>query len=232
MPQQLKYIAQLAMDSYYKEYKSDTDFWEIGDFIAMVGNTVAGMYLSFYQQDYNMLRQEKKDEVVSFDSGWLLEQDIDVSKVGKELVGYLDKAVMTFPYDRSSIGVQNVFITDPYSDDEVERTSISEKWQLKYIPKVNKMFFYPDVSKDGLGAKLIFINKGDCNVKKVKVLYVPTMNDGEAMVADGVISDAINKTITAMRQIEQGNIIDMTNNGNGNKIIQSEIDKNTLANGR
>lgn len=233
MPQQLKYIAQLAMDSFYQSYKTQDDFWEIEDFISLMGNTIAGMYLAIYQQDFAMLRQEKKDEVVSFDSGWLLEQEIDVKKEGRNLIGYLDAPVMTFPYDRSSIGIQNVFITEPFSDNETERVTLSSLWQLKHLPKVDKVFFCTDLSstkdcdKAGLG-KIIFVNKGDCNIKKARVLYVPTMNDGNAWVADGIISDAITKTVLSMKQIEQGTIVDSTNNGNENKIIQSEIDKNTL----
>lgn len=230
MPQQLQYVAQLAMDNFYQSYKGEDDFFDLEDFISMCGNTVAAIYLSFYQQEYNMLRQESKDEVVSFDSGWLLEKDLKVEKESIDsLYAILDEGVMTFPYDRSSIGIQNIFITDPSSTDEVERTNISSVWRLKYIPKTNKIWFYTTVSNEG--TKIQFINKGDCNIKKVKVLYVPTMTNPDSPVADGVISDAVIKTVVAMKQIASGNVVDQTANMNGNKIMQTEIDKNTLGNG-
>lgn len=228
MPQQLKYVAQLAMDNFYQSYKGDDDFWELSDFISMCGNTIASMYLNFYQQEYAMLRQDKKDEVVSFDAGWLLGQEVSVVKdKAGDLSADLDNPVMTFPYDRSSIGIQSVFITEPKSFDEIERISLSALWQLKYLPKVDKIFFYSNVAKDGKG-NLGFINKGDCNIKKIRVLYVPSMTDGEAVVADGIISDAVLKTVVAMKQIAEGNVVDQTADGNGNKIMQTEIDKNTL----
>lgn len=231
MPQQLKYIGQLAMDNFYENYKGDDDFWELPDFITMCGNTAAEMYQTFYQQAYQMLRQEKKQEVVSFDAGWLLAQDVEVTKDGKFLFVELDKPVMTFPYDQSSIGIQNVFILEPYSDDECERTSLSQKWQLKYTPKINKVFFYSDVAPMNCDvvSKISFINKGDCSIKKVRVLYVPVLNDGDAVIPDGIINGVISKTVLTMKQIAEGTVVDKTADSNNNKILQSELDKNAIS---
>jgi hypothetical protein len=230
MPQQLKYVAQLAMDNFFQQYKGENDFWELDDFISMCGNTISSMYLTFYQQEYSQLRQEKKDEVISFDAGWLLEQEVEVKKNGVGLYALLEKPVMTFPYDKSSIGLQSIFITEPLSVDELERTSLAALWQLKYMPKTNRIFFYSDVAPTDCMSisKVGFVNKGSCNIKKIRVLYVPTMNDGDANVPDGIISDAVTKTVLAMKQIEQGTIIDQTENQNSNKIMQTEIDKAVL----
>ena len=230
MPQQLKYVAQLCMDNYFQTYKGENDFWELDDFISMCGSTIAAMYLTFYTTEYNMLRQEKKDEVISFDSGWLLEQEVEVQKNGIGLYATLNKPVMTFPYDKNSIGLQNIFITDPVSPDELERTSLGALWQLKYIPKTNRIFFYSDTGSGSCLtiSKIGIINKGNCNIKKIRVLYVPSMQDGDAIVADGIISDAISKTVLSMRQMANGNVIDQTADSNSNKIMQTEIDKNTL----
>lgn len=230
MPQQLKYVGQMAMDQFYQQYKGDEDFWELEDFISMCGNTIASIYLTFYQQEYAMLRADRNTDGISFDAGWLLEQEATVEKKGNKLLAILDKPVMTFPYDKSSIGVQNVFISDPETSDELERSSISTLWQLNYIPKTNRIFFYSDVSaaKCDVISSLGFVNKGNCNIKKVRVLYVPTMVDENANVPDGIIGDAIIKTVLAMRQIETGNVVDQTANQNSNKILQTELDKNTL----
>lgn len=231
MPQQLKYVAQTAMDQFYQSYKGETDFFDLEDFISMCGNTIAGIYLQFYQQEYGMLRQERKDEVISFDAGWLLEQEVEVQKNGIGLYAKLDKPVMTFPYDRSSIGLQNIFIVEPASQDEVERTSLAALWQLKYIPKTNRIFFYSDTGGNAACltiSKIGIVNKGNCNIKKIRVLYVPSMTDGDAIVADGVIGDAITKTVLAMKQMAAENIIDKTADQNDNKIMQTEINKTTL----
>lgn len=221
------------MDNFYQAYKGEDDFWDIEDFVSMTGNTIASMYQTYYQQQYAMLRQDKQPEVVTFDGGWLLEQEVDVQKEKTKLYALLEKPVMTFPYDKSSVGIQNVFITDPYTEDELDRVSISSLYQLKYIPYTDKVFYYPDVSvrqdcdNEGIG-KIGFVNKTGCNVKKVRVLYVPVMNDADAVVPDGVISDAVTKTVLAMRQMATGNVVDETADSNQNKILQTELDKNTL----
>lgn len=231
MPQQLKYVAQLAMDNFYNEYKGETDFWDLEDFITQCGNQIAAIYTSFYQQAYGMLRQEKKEEVVSFDAGWLLQQVVAVKKdVNNKMYATLDCPVMTFPYDQNSIGVQNVFITDPYIENECERTGLSALWQLKYLPKTNRTFFYSDVASINcdIASQIGLVNKGSCNVKQVTVYYIPVMNNGEAIVPDGVISDAITKTVLTMKQMEAGVVVDTTNDGNSNKVLQTELDDNNL----
>lgn len=219
------------MDNFYQSYKGENDFWELEDFISMCGNTIAATYLTFYQQEYSMLRQEKKDEVISFDAGWLLEQDAEVKQNGVNFYALLNNPVMTFPYDKSSIGLQTIIPIEPASTDELERTSLASLWQLKYMPKTNRIFFYSDIStKDCLTiSKVGIINKGNCNIKKVRILYVPSMQDGLAPVPDGLISDAITKTVLSMKQIATGNVIDQTADSNSNKILQTELDKNTLS---
>lgn len=230
MPQQLRYVAQLAMDNYYQQYKGEDDYWDLEDFVSMCGNTVSGLYSTFYQQEYAMLRQERKDEVISFDAGWLLEQEAEVQKAGDRLFAVLEKPVMTFPYDQSSSGIQTIFITEPSSFDELERTNLGALWQLKYLPKTNRIFFYSDVEKTSCVSisKLGFINKGNCNIKKIRILYIPSMSDEFANVADGIIADVVLKTVLAMKQMAANTVVDQTADQNSNKILQTELDKKTL----
>lgn len=235
MAKKLIDVAQLAMDNYYQTYKSQEDFFDLPDFVDMVGNAVSAIYLQFFREKYAMIRQDRNPELVSFDVGWLSEQEVEVKKEKNErLVAKLKEPVMVFPYDTNSAGIQFVFVSEPYSDDEVERASMASLWQLKYIPKVNKMFFTPQVTIDsecdtkGNGS-LIIVNKSNCNVHKVRVLYVPVLgNDGESFVPDGIVEEAVFKTVMGMKQMANGQIIDMTSNSNPNKILQSEIDKNTV----
>lgn len=230
MPQQLRYVAQLAMDNYYQNYKGEDDFWDLEDVVSMCGNTASALYSTFYQQEYAMLRQERKDEVISFDAGWLLEQEVEVKKVGDRLFAVLERPVMTFPYDKSSTGLQTIFITEPNSYDELERTSLGALWQLKYLPKTNRIFFFSDVAPTSCMTicQIGFINKGNCNIKKIRVLYVPSMTDEMANVADGIIADVVVKTVLAMKQMAAGNVVDETADQNSNKILQTELDKKTL----
>lgn len=221
MPTKLKYIAQNALDLFYQNYKSDIEFWTLDDAIDFTGQAAAAIYQNFYQQEYAMLRSEKKDDVVQFDIGWLSEQILDVKKNDGDLSAIIKCKIMTFPYDRQQVGVQNVFVTDPRSTDEVERTSISAAYQLKFVPNTNKIFFYQDI-----GA-MVLINKGQCNVNKIRVLYVPSMH-GESDIADGVIEPIITSTVNMMRQAADKKVIKKSLDRNQNEILQTEIDKTSL----
>lgn len=219
MPQQLKYVAQLALDNFFQNYRGESDFWELEDFISMCGNTISGMYYDIYKQQYAMLRQEKSTELVSFDTGWLVEEIVPVKQKSVQYLVEFDANVMTFPYDQNDIGIQNVFS----GFDELERVTLGTLWQLKYVPKTNKVFYYSDLGKIGI------YNNTNCNIKELRVLYVPSMTDGDSPVADGIIGDAIAKTIMGMRQMATGQIVDKTDDFNTNKILQTELDRNTLA---
>lgn len=216
MPRLLKYIAQSCSDAWYQDYKSDFQFFTLDDFINNCGNTIAGIYQRFYDQQYAMLRQERKDEVVTFDVGMLSEQILKVTNVNGILSADILQPIMTFMSDQSSTGIQLVY--DDKNRQQIERTTFSEAWQLEYAPKVNKIFFYPQVNK------LSFINKGDCTIQEVRVLYVPAMFD-EAVVADTVADEAIQKTILEMKQLADKNVVKKSLDNNENAILQSEIDK-------
>ena len=218
----LKLVAQQAMDNYYQQFKNDnTDFFSLEDFIQYCGNSVAAIYNTFYLEQYKEIRGDKKDEVVTFDIGWLDEMMLDVKETDGRLFSKFSKSIFTFPFDRSNTGLQNVFIVNPNDRCECERSNINNIWQLEYIPQTNKIFFYVD--KGGLG----FVNKGMCNVKKVRVLYVPSVY-ADMNVPDGIIEMVVQKTVLSMRQMADKHIVKKSLDGNDNQIIESEINKLSL----
>lgn len=221
MPVHLKYVAQQALDLFYQNYKSDIDFWNLGDAIDFTGNAASAIYQNFYQQEYAMLRSEKKDDVVQFDIGWLDEQVLKVENKGGILISKLSCPVMTFPYDRQQSGIQLILITNPASIDEVERTSISAAWQLNYLPVTNKIFWYGDVGR------IVFIKKGTCNAEEVRVLYVPVMS-ADANVPDGIIDQVIMNTVNMMRQAADKKVIKKSLDHNQNEILETEVNKTAL----
>lgn len=219
MPRTLKYLAQSASDEFYQNYKSDFQFFDLDDFITNVGQVVSGIYQKAYELQYRDLRGERKDEVVIFDTGMLAEQILDVTNENGILSAVITHPVMTFLYDQNNAGVQVVF--DLLNNTELERTTITELWQLKYMPKTNRIFFYSDINK------INFVNKGDCNLKKVRVLYVPSMY-ADAVVADTIADQAIQQTILQMRQLADKQVVKKGLDNNENKILETEIDKRQL----
>lgn len=219
MPTLLKLIGQQCQDLWYQQFKSDFQFWELQDFIDNAGNTIAGIYQQYYQAQYKDLRGEKKDEVVTFDTGMLSEQVLDVENKEGVLSAKIIHPVMTFMYDSNNTGIQVVM--DELNKTELERTTITELWQLRYMPKTNRIFFYGDINK------INFVNKGDCNLKKVRVLFVPQMHP-DAVVADTIVDDAVQQTILQMKQLADKVVVKKTLDNNDNLIINAEMDKAQL----
>lgn len=227
MPRLLKYVAQDTMDLYYQNYKADNDFFDLSDFVTHCGNAITAIYQAFYNQEYQQLRQEKKDEFITFDIAWLNADEIDVKKERDITFAILQHSVMTFPFDKSLTGIQLVLDDNGV---EVERTTIQQLFQLKYLPVTNRIFFYADLlggDKCETGSKIKFANKGICNLKKVRVYYVPSVND-DMQVPDGIIENVIQQTLSMMRAAAEKTVIKKSLDGNQNKILETEMDKKQL----
>lgn len=216
MPSILKYVAQNCMDSWYQQFKNDSQFFTLEDFIDNTGNTIAGFYQKYYEQQYKDLRAEKKDEIVTFDTGMLSEQVLDIVQKDGVYYAEIKQPIMTFMYDQNNTGVQ--IVLDAFTNNEIERTTINEKWQLNYLPKTNRIFYYVDT------VRINFINKGDCNIKKVKVLYVPQMHP-DAVIADTLADDAVQQTVLQMRQLADRTVVKKTLDNNDNLVLEAEFNK-------
>lgn len=225
MPAPLKYVGQQAMDLYYQQYKADSvDFFTLEDCTQYCGNFIAAFYQSTYNAEYNRLLQEKKQEVIGFDEGFLDEQILDVTKEsGTDLLyAKFKRPVMSFLNDKNMSGIQNVFIVDPRSGImEIERSPVSQLWQLNYLPKTNRIFYH------GGNDRLNFVNKGSCNLQKVRVLTVPAVFDG-MLVPDGLITDTIKGVPVMMREVWKNSVIKESLDQNKNKVMETEIDKSNL----
>lgn len=216
----LNIIAQYAMDAYYRDFKADSQFFDIDDFIFHVGNTVTDLYLQEYRIEKARIRQEKSDEVVSFSSDWIPHVEVIFENKNGEISATLPKSVMAFPFNSDTVGVQDIIATSPRGA-KLERGSISELWSYAYLPDSDRIYWWVEQNN------IFAFKKGSANLQKAKVFYIPVM-DGDSEVPDGVINYVILTTVTNMRQMETGVVIDKTNDGNSNKVLQSEINKNSL----
>lgn len=215
-------VGSRAMDAYYGNFAANSDFFKLPDFIARVGYVLADFYFNLYREQYAELKAEKTDGIVTFDPLTLNEQILEVKKDGDNLFAPYDKPIMSFAYSDQVAGVQYVSVIEPSGVGEAERISPTAKWQLDAVPFMNKIFFIP--SK--LGIKLI--KKGNCNVSKISVLYVPSASTkGGYDVPDVLVDDIINKTVAAMRELKP-TVIKKTNDQNQNMIMESEINKNAV----
>lgn len=221
MPVAIDIAAQSSMDLFYAQYKSPSDYFDLADFISHCAGIVGNLYMQGYTKEYGELRQERKDEVVSFDPGILNDQLLTVERKDGELVSKLTHPVMSFPYDEQGVGLQDVKATKPLNGVKFERTTNSAQWQLDYVPNCNIIYYF--LQRD----KVKFINKSSVNLQEVKIWYVPSIYDPAFLVPDGIFEFVVTTAAATIKEIVKGQIIKKDIDLNPNKIIQTEL--NTMA---
>ncbi len=221
----LKYIGSSAQDLYYRDFKGNTGFFTLDDFIFRAAVTVAEFYQKLYEQKYQELRQEKiaKDELVGVDQDLLSSQELSF----KDNVATLQFPVMSFLYDKSNVGYQFLLPVNP-ADVKFERASLDEEWQFDYLPVSNRIFWYPKQGTVKLQKKTA------CTIQKGELLYIPAVMGkdgqvfGDAVIADGVAATAINQTVAVMRSLVEGKPVKMSLDNNENVTIPTEINPNAV----
>lgn len=218
----MKFIATQAQDSYYQQYQDGTSFFTLDDFLQRCGDVAADYYRQQWKVMYDELRQERRDEVVGFEPSVLSEQFVKLKKEGTEWIGDIEKPAMSLPYDKQSSGFSNVF--DVKDGTELERSNVNETWQYKYQPYTNRLFYRIDRNK------VKVFTKGAANIQEVRILYVPSINigDGEAELPDGIVNYVVMTTVSQMRQLQQGLVVKTSLDGNPNKIMEGEINKESI----
>lgn len=216
MGQPINIVAQDAMDDFYQNYRSDSDFFTLDDFISRCGQVAADVYQKEWQRQYAEIRQERKPELVSYDPTWLNEQVLKVEEKDSVRFAKLQQPIMSFLYDQQSCGIQYVFRTKPGPEIELERQSLAEGWQLKYTPFSDKIYFTPQSDR------ITFSTNGNCNVVNIKVLYVPAIG-ANMIIADGITNIVISEVVRSMREEKQGTIVKKSIDGNPNTVLQTEM---------
>lgn len=221
MAEVLPIVAQRAMDLYFQSYKSSSQFFDLDDFVFYTGATIADIYRQEAQTKYTELRALKQEEVVTFPADWLLEQRLKIVRKDNETYGELTEPVFSFSWDNQVIGVQDVLPVKPI-DAIFERTTQDAAYQFRHLPYTNRIFWY--VKRN----RILFQNKGGCNVNEVSVLYIPAIN-GSMFVPDAIVDMAINQTVLKMKQVAQGTIEKKGIDGQQKNItIETEMNKMAL----
>jgi hypothetical protein len=222
MATKLNIAAQYAMDSFLKTYRVTTDFVDLQDFIFHAAASAAAIYQALYEREYAKQRADgEKDSVVAFSNDFLSSQVLKVENKDGEVFATLKEGIFSFAYDQSQVGCQNVFCFTPKPQYEIERSDVDELWQLQYLPFTNRNFWALD------GERILIIQKGICNIKEIKVLYVPQVNadNPETLLPDGIVKAVIDSTVNTIRELGQGKIVKKTNDLNENAVPATEINQ-------
>lgn len=225
MPLALKYVATQAMDNFYQTYKSDENFFTLQDFIQYCGNAISDFYSGMWKEKYGELKADRKDEIVTFDTGVLTYADIKIpanTKTNASLTIDMPGGVMVFPYDQNNCGLQSVFFKKDECEDfdnRAIRTTIFQKSQIKNIGIVDRLFYYLDS-----GNKIGLINRRMLPVSDIRVYYVPAITD-DMPVPESIAYRIIAATIQLIKESGKGVVVSRENGNNPNKILETEIDK-------
>lgn len=223
----LPYIAQQALDRFYQTYRSDTSFFTIDDFKEYVGNAVGAYYQQIWDAKYKEVRSEKKDEVVTFDSGILSDQTLTVpseSKTKNSFLLELEQPIMSFMADQNNCGLQAVLYSKTNCDDldtKAIRSTLVQKNSLKLLPICDRIFYYLDGNNIGI------VNKRLLPVNEIKLYYVPAIND-DMIVPEGIRQSVIDMAVTSLKEAHKDVVVKETLGNNQNMVIQSEIDQKQL----
>ncbi len=217
MGQPIDIVAQYTMDAYYRDYKGNSDFFDLDDFIYHCGATAADFYRQEWAAKYAELKAEKSESLVSFGDDQLVTKTLKAKTINGGYVAEIDFPVLSFTYDTQYTGIQSVFS----HGNELERSSSNQRWQFSMMPVTNRIFWYVT------GNKIYFYTKGHCNVGEIEVSFIPGIGP-DMIVPDGISRYVIDTTVGMMRQLEAGKVVKETNDGNKNMVLESEINKAAL----
>ncbi len=210
--------AQNCMDLYYQQFKSDEDFFELYHFKYLCGVAQAKLLQVEYEKAYARSLQIHGIPEARMNPQWFISENVELKAsdiADKEIE--LKDCPFTFLYDASSTGIENVYPLNGKCGDFI-RMSIDDKWKLKSSPATNIVWWFP------FGKKIGFMNL-HCGLKQVKVVYIPSLAKLEDTcgIADGIEADIITWVLNLMAAARNGAVVDMTNDQNPNKVIESEI---------
>jgi hypothetical protein len=214
--------AQMIMDIYYASYKTDENFFALYHFEYLVGV----VYAHILEQEYKDQRREAKQETgytdIALQADLLISKTLDIKRRQDSDEYYIElpSRPFTFPYDPYGFGVQSLRSGVAKCSNFVRATAKIDQ-QLCVMPKVSRIFFYP------LG-KNIELRNMYCHLDKVTVTYLPDITDpdlgDDAEIPKSKEDVVIHEVLQLMMAARNGQVVDMSNNSNPNKVMQTEID--------
>lgn len=212
-------VAQHLMDLYYQQYKSATDFFELIHFKFLASAAYGKILQDEYKLSYDRNRAEEGIGSATLNPEWFIPEDVEIvmSDIG-DREAKLKQPFFTFRFDKQFSGIQEVTPMSPNKCGEFIRLGIDEKWKLKMDIVTDVVFWYPVTDK------IIFHNV-KCGLKKATIFYIPSLSElkDESPIPLSMTDDIVTRVLQIMFAARQGAVIDMTNDGNPNKVIESEI---------
>ncbi len=216
----LSTLSQNTMDLYYQQYKTDDDFFELYHFKYLNSVAYASLLQDEYEKSYNKSLQETGEGHGQINSEWFIHENIKINRA-KEIAPFeaqlTCKSIFSFRYDKQNSAINDIIALNGRCGDFI-RMNLDEKWKLKLLPESSEIYWFP------LGSKIYFSNI-KCGLSEAIIVYIPSIDDmnDDAQIAGGMEKAIIESTLSLMMNARNGAVIDVSNDGNANKTIQTEI---------
>lgn len=215
----LSSLAQTLMDMYYRDFQADGEFFDI-DIFTTIARAVYGKLLDVEAKEWRRVeKQENGYYTIAANPEWQVSETIELKKEdGKKNMfsAQLKDLPFAFSFDKWGYGIQSII---PEEDLKLERTTADKIWELKHMPITQNVYWY------SVQNKIIAFSKCE-KLGKMDVYYVPSLTGAkadEAYVPIAKQGDILTIGFQVMINAKNG-IVDKSNNGNPNSVIQTEVD--------
>lgn len=211
--------AQAAMDLYYQNFATDDDFLKLYHFDYVAGGIYATLLQTEYEQSYARGLRDLGVGVADINPEWFIPESLTTENKGGIQIARLPRPAFSFRFDKHFSGIQDV---EAAGNREFIRITADERYKLKHAGTTENVYWY-------LKGRELFFHNSPAGLKDLVVYLIPALSyDGGEGVDGDIIPDAlrtvvIQETWKAFAQARQGTVVDMTNDGNPNKTIGTEI---------
>lgn len=214
-------VAEMLQDMYYQAYRTDEDFFDLPHFEYIC----AMVYSKILENEYKIARAESKTEEgissVIINGDYLVKEKVAPKKEDGDYILTLKQSIFQFQFDKNNTGIQRISNPNQGCKRFVRTNMQKSDWMSGILPKTDRVFFY------GTGKQVVLKNVTCALNAELTVMYVPeisSVDSEEAIIPEGKGYDVVTIGMDLMKRARNGEVIDMTNNSNPNKVIQTEID--------
>lgn len=219
----LKEIAADVMDSYYQDFKPDEEFLGLEHFTELCANAYAKLLSDAFTAARQMNKLLDGSSIVELGSDWLQIEQLEVKKTPGNSYWEitLPSRPFYFPFDIMCSGIQNVLSPDGI---EVNRIAAQDVWGIKLMP-VTGVALYAIV-----GQQIRFYKWEHGKGKKLEVMYAPAASgdNPDMLINDTLVLPVKTTALQFALAVKDGNVKDMSINGNSNRALQTEVDPTQL----
>jgi hypothetical protein len=213
--------AEALMDMYYQQYRTDEDFFTLDHFVYICAVVYSKILEDEYQQARREARQQEGYANIVLNHDFLISEKITPQKEDGDYVLNLKSKLFAFPYDPYSFAIQRIHNPAAGCKRFIRTNMLKADWMEGILPKTDRVFYY------GFGSKIILKNVSCLLKGPITVYYVPEISAADPQVAEipeGKGYQVLAGGFDLMSRARNGEPVDMTNNSNPNKAMQTELD--------